>query len=108
LREFEDIEISRQSCTGDREEQGEKLFRLLSGFRPRIRPQERIFARGFEECWDQSKGIDLQVVFKYCNCVEEEISWFSLPKSGHIRKQVFTKSVEFAKVECSSKAYTSL
>ncbi len=44
---------------------------------------------------------DLQVVFKYCNCVEEEISWFSLPKSGHVRKQVLTKSVEFAKVECS-------
>jgi hypothetical protein len=60
---------------------------------------------GFSLFWMRS---DLQVVFKYFNCVEEEISWFSLSKSGHIRKQVFTKSVEFAKVECSSKAYISL
>jgi ferredoxin-like protein FixX len=48
---------------------------------------------------------ELGVVFKYWNCVEEEISRFSCPKSGHIRWQVFTKSVEFAKVECSLKAY---
>jgi hypothetical protein len=33
---------------------------------------------------------------------------FSCPKSGHIRWQVFTKSVEFAKVECSLKAYKLL
>jgi hypothetical protein len=38
LREFEEIEILRQSCTGDCEWQGGKLFRLLSGFYPRIRP----------------------------------------------------------------------
>jgi hypothetical protein len=50
-------------------------------------------------------GTDWGVVFKYCNCVEDEISMFSYPKSGHIRWKVFTKSVEFAKVECSLKAY---
>jgi hypothetical protein len=38
LREFEEIEILRQCCTGDCEWQGGKLFRLLSGFYPRIRP----------------------------------------------------------------------
>jgi hypothetical protein len=36
LREFEEIEISRQSCRGDCEKQEGKLLRLLSGFRPRI------------------------------------------------------------------------
>jgi hypothetical protein len=41
---------------------------------------------------------NLVVVFKYWDCVEEEISWFSCPKSGHIRWQAFTKSIEFAKV----------
>ncbi len=41
---------------------------------------------------------DWGVVFKYWNCVEEAISRFSNSKSGHIRWQVFTKSVEFAKV----------
>ncbi len=40
LCEFEEIEISRQSCRGDFEQQGRKLLRLLSGFRPRIRPQD--------------------------------------------------------------------
>jgi hypothetical protein len=39
LREFEKTEISRQSCKGDCVKQGGKLFRLLSGFCPRIRPQ---------------------------------------------------------------------
>ncbi len=34
FREFGEIEIPRQSCTG--EKQGGKLWRLLSGFRPRI------------------------------------------------------------------------
>ncbi len=48
---------------------------------------------------------DWGVVFKYWNCVEDEISMVSCPKSGHIRWKVFTKSVEFAKVECSLKAY---
>ncbi len=38
LREFEEIKISRQRCRGDFEWQGGKLLRLLSGFRPRIRP----------------------------------------------------------------------
>jgi hypothetical protein len=38
LREFEEIEISMQSCRGDSELQKEKLIRRLSGFRPRIRP----------------------------------------------------------------------
>jgi hypothetical protein len=42
---------------------------------------------------------DWGVVFKYWNCVEEEISWFSWPKSGHISWQLFTKSVEFPKLE---------
>ncbi len=42
LREFEEIEISRQSCRGDCELQGGKLLRLLSGFRPRIRPLYKI------------------------------------------------------------------
>ncbi len=51
------------------------------------------------------KRSDWGVVFKYWNCVEDEISMFSYPKSGHIRWKVFTKSVEFAKVECSLKAY---
>ena len=37
--ELEAIEISRQSCRGDCESQGGKLLRLLSGFRPKIRPQ---------------------------------------------------------------------
>jgi hypothetical protein len=45
--------------------------------------------------------IRLGVVSKYWNCVEEEISMFSCPKSDHIRWQVFTKSEEFAKVECT-------
>jgi hypothetical protein len=40
LREFEEIEISRQSCKGDCEKQRGKLFRLLSKFRQRIRPQK--------------------------------------------------------------------
>jgi hypothetical protein len=40
LREFEEREISRQSCRGDCEEQGGKLLKLLSRFRPRIWPQE--------------------------------------------------------------------
>jgi hypothetical protein len=40
LREFEEIEISMQSCRGDSEQQGGKFLRLLSGFRPRIRPLE--------------------------------------------------------------------
>ena len=55
--------------------------------------------------WKRSDG---GVVFKYRNCVEEEISRFSCPKSGHIRWQVFNKSVEFAEVECSVKAYNIL
>jgi hypothetical protein len=37
LREFEEIEIARQSCRGDCEKGG-KLVTLLSGFPPRIRP----------------------------------------------------------------------
>jgi hypothetical protein len=48
------------------------------------------------------------LVFKYWNCVEDEISMFSCQQSGHIRWQVLTKSVKFAKVECSSKAYKLL
>jgi hypothetical protein len=39
FREFEEIKNSRQSCRGDYEYQGEKLLRLFSGFRPRIRPR---------------------------------------------------------------------
>jgi hypothetical protein len=35
---FEDIEISSQSCRGYSKQQGGKLLRLLSGFRPRIQP----------------------------------------------------------------------
>ncbi len=42
LPEFEEIEISMQSFRGDYEWQGGKLLRLLSGFRPRIRPQYEI------------------------------------------------------------------
>ncbi len=38
LREFKEIEISRQICRGDCESQGGKLLRVLSAFRPRIRP----------------------------------------------------------------------
>jgi hypothetical protein len=38
LREFEEVEISRYSCRCDCEKQGGNLLRLLSGFRPRIRP----------------------------------------------------------------------
>jgi hypothetical protein len=38
LYEFEEIEISRQRYKGDCEQQGGKLFRLLSGFCPRILP----------------------------------------------------------------------
>jgi hypothetical protein len=38
LREIEDIEISMQNCRGDSEQQGGKLLRLLSGFRPRTQP----------------------------------------------------------------------
>jgi hypothetical protein len=41
LREFKEIEISRQSCKGDCEKQGGKLLRLWSGFCPRIQPLER-------------------------------------------------------------------
>ncbi len=37
LREYEEIEISRQSCRGDCEYQNRKLLRLLSKIRPRIR-----------------------------------------------------------------------
>ncbi len=44
------------------------------------------------------KRSDWGVVFKYSNCVEEEMSRFSCSKSGHIRWRIFTKSVEFAKV----------
>jgi hypothetical protein len=39
LRECEEIEISRQSCRGECEG---KPLRLLSGFRPRIQPLERL------------------------------------------------------------------
>ncbi len=45
LREFEEIEISMQGCRGDSEQQGGKLWRILSGFRPRIRPQDWIRTR---------------------------------------------------------------
>jgi hypothetical protein len=41
LREFEEIEILSQSCRGYFQWQGGKLLRILSGFRPRIRPQEK-------------------------------------------------------------------
>jgi hypothetical protein len=37
---------------------------------------------GFSLFWMRS---DWWVVFKYWNCVEDEISLFSCPKSGHIR-----------------------
>ncbi len=78
---------------------------------------KRAFQACFRENWVYNFGhqrcrlqlvldeISLRVVFKYWNCVEEEISWFSCPRNGHIRWQVFTKSVEFVKVECSSKIY---
>ncbi len=46
---------------------------------------------------------DWGVVFKYWNGVEEEISRFSNSKSGHIRWQIFTKSIEFAKVNAVKK-----
>jgi hypothetical protein len=52
--------------------------------------------------------IILEVVFKYWNCVDEEISLFSWLKSGHIRWQIFIKVEEFAIAECSSKDYTWL
>jgi hypothetical protein len=38
LREFEDIEFSRQRCRRDFE--GGKLLKILTGFRPRIWPLE--------------------------------------------------------------------
>ncbi len=41
LREFEETEISRQSCRGDCEQQRGKLLGLFSGFRPRIRPLDK-------------------------------------------------------------------
>jgi hypothetical protein len=62
-------------------------------------------AAGISIFWKRS---DWEVIFKCWNCVEEEISRFSYPKRGHIRWQVFTKFVEFAKVECSLKAYKVL
>jgi hypothetical protein len=37
---------------------------------------------GFRLFWMRS---DWWVVFEYWNCVEDEISLFSCPKSGHIR-----------------------
>ncbi len=43
LREFEEIEISRQSCRGYCEQHGGKVLRLSSGFRPRIRPLKGFF-----------------------------------------------------------------
>jgi hypothetical protein len=48
LREFEELESQGRAveCRGDCELQGGKLLRLLSGFRPRIRPQ----ARRINEC----------------------------------------------------------
>ncbi len=60
---------------------------------------------GISLFWTRS---DWGVVFKYWNCVEEEISLFSCPKSGHIKWHVFTKSVEFSKVESSLKVYKLL
>ncbi len=39
LREFEEIEISRQSCRGELWISGKENLRHLSGFRPRIRSQ---------------------------------------------------------------------
>jgi hypothetical protein len=41
LREFEEIEISRQSCKSDCECKEEEF----SGFRPRIRPQVKVTKR---------------------------------------------------------------
>jgi hypothetical protein len=38
--------------------------------------------RGFRLFWMR---LDWWVVFEYWNCVEDEISLFSCPKSGHIR-----------------------
>ena len=67
--------------------------------------RKRAFWLVFAKTGSIISGTDWGVVFKYCNCVEDEISMFSYPKSGHIRWKVFTKSVEFAKVECSLKAY---
>jgi hypothetical protein len=37
LREYEEIEISGQSCRGDCEFQSRKVLRLLTKIRPRIR-----------------------------------------------------------------------
>jgi hypothetical protein len=42
---FEEMEISRQICRGDCELQEGKLLRLLCGFCPRNRPQEKIRAQ---------------------------------------------------------------
>ncbi len=38
LREFEEVEISRQSCRRDCEKKGGKLLSIVSELRPRIRP----------------------------------------------------------------------
>jgi len=47
LREFEEIEISRQSFKGDSELQGGKLLRHLSGFRSRLRPLHKTMEYDF-------------------------------------------------------------
>ncbi len=51
---MEEIEVSSQSCRGDCEWQGGKLLRLLSGFRPRIRPLVK----------KTSKSVDLHTVHR--------------------------------------------
>jgi hypothetical protein len=47
LLKFEEIEISRQNCRGDCEKQEGKFLRLLSAFRPRIRPLEKAGVGGY-------------------------------------------------------------
>jgi hypothetical protein len=56
LREFEEIEILRQSCRGDREKQGGKLLRLLSGFCPRIWPPSVFILENIIHIQSKSEG----------------------------------------------------
>jgi hypothetical protein len=60
LHKFEELAISRQSCRDYCEEHGGKLLILLSGFRPKIRPQ----ARQINEC--TYKVLSIAQFFFHC------------------------------------------
>jgi hypothetical protein len=89
LREFKEIEISRQSGKCDCEKQGEKLLRLLSGFRPRIQSLESEGegrGRGGREGGNGSQGIETDILSDFSVFTIFPCSLIPL-KQGHREKK---------------------